>query len=330
MKQLDLKIDLNSTKVKVERYIGKVTNDYTEGGSIDVLLKDSSGKAIIIENKIYAKDQKNQLVRYYSSYSDSHILYLTLYGNDASKDSKGSLQKGIDYTCISYKNHILKWLEECRKEVAIKPLVRETIAQYIFLIKHLTGQTINNQMDKEIIDTILSSEEVLSAWKQIASKEIRIKVKRTLVLAILERIKKTLTDKNFAIIEEISLTHSNTAKYRGLLIAFDNELVRKNELLIRMNFEDENFRKLIIGFYDVSENKLERADLFEEFNSKFPDDAKKSELYPAYIINTPYSDWWTSKLKEIYFHYDDFENDLISKIDKMIMAIGNIKNTDTI
>lgn len=43
-----------------ERFIGPVTDK--EGGRIDIIVEDGR-HAIIIENKIYAEDQKNQLLR---------------------------------------------------------------------------------------------------------------------------------------------------------------------------------------------------------------------------------------------------------------------------
>jgi hypothetical protein len=44
------------------------------------------------------------------------------------------LNKDNDYSLISYKEDILAWLDKCRKEVAVYPLIRETITQYINLI----------------------------------------------------------------------------------------------------------------------------------------------------------------------------------------------------
>lgn len=46
-----------------ERYVGEVTE--TTGGRIDIILEDGK-HGIIIENKIYACDQSNQLLRYYN------------------------------------------------------------------------------------------------------------------------------------------------------------------------------------------------------------------------------------------------------------------------
>ena len=45
----------------IERYIGAKTE--TDGGRIDIIIEDGN-HAIIIENKIYAPDQENQLLRY--------------------------------------------------------------------------------------------------------------------------------------------------------------------------------------------------------------------------------------------------------------------------
>ena len=94
--------------------------------------------AIIIENKIYAIDQYHQLLRY-NNYGKQRfpkgfkLIYLTLDGHEASKDSLGDNE--IDYHCISYKGHILNWLSKCVMLAYDKPLVRETISQYITLIK---------------------------------------------------------------------------------------------------------------------------------------------------------------------------------------------------
>lgn len=68
----------------VEREIGHKTD--TTGGRIDIIIEDGRN-AIIIENKIYATDQENQLLRYYNyaieKFGGGHfvLLYLTLDGH---------------------------------------------------------------------------------------------------------------------------------------------------------------------------------------------------------------------------------------------------------
>ena len=102
-----------------------------DDGRIDILIKNKKGPIIIIENKIYAHDQHEQLKRYEGyakKYKDGDykLLYLTLYGVDASEDSG----KGVKYTCISYQKDIVNWLEECIKRCARLPIIRETLIQY--------------------------------------------------------------------------------------------------------------------------------------------------------------------------------------------------------
>lgn len=58
------KLDTTSAEVSVEYYIGQISDDYSEGGRIDILICDEYKNTIIIENKIYACDQYLQLSRY--------------------------------------------------------------------------------------------------------------------------------------------------------------------------------------------------------------------------------------------------------------------------
>lgn len=147
-------VDTSSCKVKIEEHIGAISADKTQGGRLDIVITDKHSHQIIIENKIYAGDQSHQLTRYYNYSDNADIIYLTLDGKDADESSKGDLKEGIHYKRYSYKNDILNWLELCRKEVAIYPIVREAITHYINLIKHLTNQTLNKAMQEELSDLL--------------------------------------------------------------------------------------------------------------------------------------------------------------------------------
>ena len=147
-------IDTASCRVKVEDYIGPMNEGKTEGGRIDITIKDKHENFIIIENKIYAGDQEHQLARYFKHANTADIIYLTLEGSSPSEKSRGTLVDGENYKCYSYKNHLLDWLELCRKEVAVFPIVREAITHYINLIKHLTNQTQNQNMQEELSDLL--------------------------------------------------------------------------------------------------------------------------------------------------------------------------------
>lgn len=158
--------NIKFASVKTEKSTGEIDMQYTHGGQIDIII--SSGKsAIIIENKIDAQDQFRQLVRY-NNYGKEHfeqysLIYLTKYGVEATKgsvtDDKGrSLVANRDYLLVSYKEHILPWLEGCVKMAGRKTKVRESIKQYYELIKEIT---IPMAMDNELQDLMIKNIELV-------------------------------------------------------------------------------------------------------------------------------------------------------------------------
>lgn len=145
-------------RVSVELSIGTTTD--SERGRIDIIMEDGN-HAIIIENKIYAQDQPAQLLKYTNFARDNYphgyrLLYLTFDGKEASDDSA----QGCPYQCISYKNEISKWLAECARISFDRPLVRETIRQYINLIKQLTNQSMGTLEDNKLVELVASPEHV--------------------------------------------------------------------------------------------------------------------------------------------------------------------------
>lgn len=125
-------------------------------GYIDIWLETPFG-IIAIENKIFAQDQPRQIERY-DRYirgigKNYKIIYLTRYGVDASEQSIGEVPIE-NLGNLSYKNHIVSWLELCLKEVARKAVIRETIYQYIQLCKALCGIPLNENEEMELNDLL--------------------------------------------------------------------------------------------------------------------------------------------------------------------------------
>ena len=165
-----------------EYYTGPIAGD--TGGRIDILVK-SSRYGLIIENKIYAGDQDKQLTRY-DNYgretfgADGYLLvYLTLYGCDASKESTATKSaEEVGYLRLSYAEDILRWLEQCVRLADNKPLVRESLNQYIRTIKQLTYQDMNQENIQKIIDLAVDHPEVvatLSSKRDAIAQGIRKK-----------------------------------------------------------------------------------------------------------------------------------------------------------
>ena len=149
-------IDCENANVKTEAP--------TDDGRIDILIRDNKGHTIIIENKIYARDQDKQLKRYNAhgikiSIDKYQILYLTLNGTEASVNSG----QDIKYQQVSYSSDIIAWLEDCVNLSSRFPLVRETINQYINHLKQLTNQDMSTKNKEEVVRILADSEDNLQA-----------------------------------------------------------------------------------------------------------------------------------------------------------------------
>lgn len=182
-------------RVSVELSIGTTTD--TEGGRIDIIMEDGN-HVIIIENKIYAQDQPAQLLRYTNFARDNYphgyrLLYLTLDGKEACDDSA----QGCPYQCISYKNEISKWLEECARISFDRPLVRETIRQYINLIKQLTNQSMGTLEDNKLVELVASPEHV-AEYVMIINNQTPIE--NRIRLGFVAEIEKMASDMGYEIV----------------------------------------------------------------------------------------------------------------------------------
>lgn len=114
---------------------------------------------IIIENKIFARDQYEQIDRYIEfakqcSADIKKVFYLTLMGNAPSEDSASNLDK---VNLISYYNEILSWIENCIKISAREPALREVLIQYADLLEKITGKDVDYTM--EVTNFLLESSE---------------------------------------------------------------------------------------------------------------------------------------------------------------------------
>ncbi len=115
--------------------------------------------AIIIENKIFAGDQYEQMDRYIK-FADEYsadvkkVFYLTLMGHAPSEDSASNLDR---VNLISYNNEILNWIENCIKISAREPALREVLIQYADLLEKITGKDVDYTMD--VMNFLLESPE---------------------------------------------------------------------------------------------------------------------------------------------------------------------------
>jgi hypothetical protein len=141
-KHLYQDLEISHIRIKEE----KNTKDK---GRLDIFIECLGGDkrfVIVIENKINAGDQKEQLTRYYNhckaiGYDDKNILlvYLTKRGKDATDysmpEAKRKLLKDADVLVdISYKTHVAKALDSYIKALESEK-VRFITNQYLDTIK---------------------------------------------------------------------------------------------------------------------------------------------------------------------------------------------------
>ena len=163
MKADDVLIDLDTVHVEREMFIGQITKSGEEGGRMDIVLMDKHRNAIVIENKIDAKDQPKQLLRY-DNYCKKHfknyrIYYLTKWGVAPSDESCGG--QNFDYWTASYNEDILSWLDDCIVISEMARPVNETIKQYrINLVEILNIMSQNSE--KELLSVATKDDNIES------------------------------------------------------------------------------------------------------------------------------------------------------------------------
>jgi len=156
-----------------EKHIGEINALKTQGGQLDLLIENVGKHPIIIENKIHARDQENQLLRYKNYKQNSKIYYLTLQGVDPTPYSLGTVNLN-EINCISYKDEIRNWIKLCIEKASQNPELRESLVQYLNLINELIGETSIMEERIELIELLSKDKNILAASK-IANNWVHVK-----------------------------------------------------------------------------------------------------------------------------------------------------------
>ena len=116
---------------------------FKEFKHIDIYISDGK-KHIILENKVYAKDQPTQIARYIETIQnegaedeDICVLYLHPDGELPDKQSFGDFyakllgeNPSIKFKVISYGKEILEWIDKCKNEVSNLTDLNIFLSQY--------------------------------------------------------------------------------------------------------------------------------------------------------------------------------------------------------
>jgi len=297
-----------SSKVTPEKNIGGINEDNTEGGRIDIYIKNDN-LLIMIENKIDSEDGKNQLLRY-----DNHgqkgaipylLIYLTLNGdepNNFGEEIKRKRKEEVKDKVISlsYRSDIIHWLENCRKEVSISPIVRETLTIYINLLRELTNQNVEQNMSKKIAEEVTSDLENFKAYEALYGSR--------------EEIGKMLAKRFSELIQELF-----GSQYSGMNLCFDEDKsiysqyygfeFRKeagSNFSIRFQFDRVDCEDFVVGVFSEKKplNKNIRKQIYDELSKRCQLERKefdeKNEKWPFFVKT-----FWEVNLLEKVVSFDD-------------------------
>lgn len=299
-------INLQSAKIRVEEDFGIIQDSGRKksGGRADIVIhlqkKDGQDFVIVIENKIYAGDQKSQLARYKESVMKEYhnceivLVYLTLDGHAPSDDSLQGIDKK-SLLILSYHENIKKWLEACLMKAVLLPSLREAIAQYINIINKLTYQEMDKTMSDEMTEMLLEGN----------NYELALNIKGELENAKKRFFKEWLIKNIFEKIQLASLSFKKDAY----------EEPTSNEFSFGI-FEKENFPKIEFGF--LWNNYRDFAAIIRIEDLKNLSDNQKQKL--CEIPNSKSEPWaWTAYISG----FRNFNDIIIASLLKDSSALKN-------
>lgn len=308
--------DAKGARVEVERSFPPVEVDGAlTSGRIDIYI-EYNGKVIMIENKVWAYEQVDQLRKYKAANRNGILFFLTLNGELSYQDDHEDING--KYDCISYREHIKNWLELCRKEAVDAPILRESITLYLNIVKKLTHQTIYKEMESAIVDRIVRDEYSLKAFGDLLSSHHAV-VKKILGENFIEIVKSVCQELGLEF--EMVNKFPNPERYAG--IEFSNDILKNMKVKIGFQFEYGGWGKMFYGFFSGQNGKSEFHELKERFKSKF-----------AHSVSAPTDYWPCSKYWNEYSNCGDpnilseirhgkFKNDFREKVKALYeVAIG--------
>ena len=311
-------IELFLSKLEIPFVVSKATEVKTElameYGRMDIVICDHDlGWCVVIENKIYAAEQEDQLCRYWkwltSNYhpQQSRLLFLTLSGY-----ASGKVDGSVSYMPISYARHVIQWLDGCIMLAAERPFVRETLRQYCNHIKCLTGMSMEKENLKELIG-LLTNADNFEAVQIIHDNygEVCQRIAAGIFLEVAEELK------GVSIVEMGTEAPTLNSVDEGFRFIEPNTGV-----VIRTAPAKKGYCDFFVGLTEDDAKGLGNA-----LRKKIDDSWEKDEWWPAYKYLPDEFRWWSGDLLLKCLREKAFRKQLVDAISSLVRELCTIASS---
>lgn len=265
----------------------------TSHGQIDLLL-ESAEYGIAIENKIYANEQPQQLARYNQYLSGNYephqklLIYLTLDGK------AGHTAEGAQYLRISYRKHILHWLEHCLKATYEIIPINQVLIQYRHLIQQLTGLNLAQKAMTEIKDYIKKNPNLIQMRASYVQAIEEAKADALDLLA--EDLITELTNKGYPAYFRANMVEGRFGKdeWGSIRIKPKNGPFAQTHYGITIEHLSK-WHALVIGIENQFGNpkiSLEEKEFFEQMNERMEVEQEKLGFHKGSPSKTRKGEYW--------------------------------------
>lgn len=250
----------------------RVDREYLINGNrrVDLMIRFKQIR-IPIEVKIYAGEQENQCKDYLGQAMGADLYYLTIDGELPSAYSSG-VNRGIcdRIKPISFKNEIIRWLEECLKNTDGRRLVSvcEIIRQLMESIRRMTN-TMEESKEKEVVEIISESGKNIKTAMMI-EESLRY-AKTAMILKVFEELEQKIAERFVFLGErrkDVICDYASMAKsfydnkkssWPGLTYCCKKNIKENTDLCFRIEID----HRLFCGFCTPEKNK-NAGELFME------------------------------------------------------------------
>lgn len=308
--------------------------------NVDIYVVNNKKQAIIIENKIDACDQDNQISRYLciakdEGYLEPWVVYLTLDGRAPSNISitdneKKAIGDNGKYIQASYKCDILNWLDSIIHNSADIDL-NVPLLQYKNILNKITGNSLPMEYVDQIKSLLFGSREYFSAAVDLSCALNKAKI--DLQMRYWDRLRNAIEKKGCTLstwvkTDDIENFYNGSRNTRDFYLSTD---IVKNKYAVSMD------GCLDLGVSNEAENKAsikkinnEFAKIKSQINCEFGVvESESSEHWPWYISVASGIDFVNINEKALSLLDDEVLDSVVDDVsDKYVRLVGFLKNIE--